>query len=219
MTILVAVGMLREARIAAGPDVGVAVGGGRADGLARALEQAMGPDITAVISLGIAGGLDPALKVGDLVLGTEVVAADGRYQTNAAWTGRLATALPTALQAPVWGSAVMVIDAGDKARLRASSGAAVVDMESHVAGRFAQARGLNFAVMRVVSDKAGTSLPPAVLKGLKPDGSPNLAGVLLGLARQPSQLAALIRLGRDSEHALKGLAAARAAAGPAFAQF
>ena len=217
MTILVAVGMLREAEIAAGPDVRVAVGGGRVDGLARALEQAMGPDITAVISLGIAGGLDPALKVGDLVLGTEVLTPDGRYPTSAAWTGRLATALPAARPAVVWGSPAMVIDADEKARLRAMSGANVVDMESHVAGRFAQAQGLEFAVLRVVSDGAETSLPPAVLKGLKPDGRPNLAGVLLGLARRPGQLPALIRLGRDSEQALKALAAAQDAVGDAFA--
>ena len=217
MTILVAVGMQREAEIAAAQDVRIAIGGGRTDGLARALDRAMGPDITAVISFGIAGGLDPALKVGDVVIGTEVLERNGRYPTSAAWARRLAAALPMARPAAGWGSAAMILDAREKARLRQPSAAAVVDMESQVAARFAMDRGLDFAVLRVVSDAAETSLPPAVLSGLNADGSPNLVGVHWSLARRPSQLAALIRLGRTSERALKGLRAVRASAGPAFA--
>jgi adenosylhomocysteine nucleosidase len=218
VTLLAAVGMAREARIVGGPGVRVAVGGGRADVLARALEEALDANVTALISIGICGALDPDLSVGDVIIGTEILGPDGAaYKTHPAWTEALAKALPAGRAAAIWGSDAMVIDAREKARLRETSGAAVADMESHFAARLAQAHGLDFAALRVVSDAAETSLPSAVLDGLKPDGSPNLVGVLLGLARRPSELPALIRLGRDSEQALKALAGACAQAGPAFA--
>jgi adenosylhomocysteine nucleosidase len=217
VTILAAVGMAREAQIVTGPGVRVAVGAGRVEVLARALEQTWNADVTALISIGICGALDPGLKVGDIVIGSEVLSPDGAYPTYRAWTGALAVALPGAHAASVWGSETMVIDAGAKARLRETSGAAIVDMESHVAAQFAQDHGVDFAVLRVVSDAAATNLPSAVLNGLKPDGSANLAGVLVGLAKRPGQLPALIRLGRDSALALKALADVCASAGRGFA--
>jgi adenosylhomocysteine nucleosidase len=217
VTILAAVGMAREAKIVAGPGVRVAVGAGRADVLVRALEQARDDGLTGLISIGICGALDPNLKVGDIVIGSEILSSDGVYSTHRAWTDALAVALPGAHTASVWGSDAMVIDGEAKARLRETSGASVVDMESHIAARFAQYHGLDLTALRVVSDAAATSLPSAVLNGIKPDGSPNLAGVLVGLAKRPGQLPALIRLGRDSELALKALAEACASAGRGFA--
>jgi adenosylhomocysteine nucleosidase len=217
VTLLAAVGMAREAQIVAGAGVRVAIGAGRTAVLSRALEQALDADVTGLISVGICGALAPGLAVGDVVIGLEVRSPDGAYAAHHAWTDRLAAALPTARLAAVWGSDAMVINTQEKAHLRHRSGAAIVDMESHVAARFAQDRGLDFAILRVVSDAAETSLPSAVLSGLKPDGSQNLAGVLMGLARRPNQLPALIRLGGDSERALKALAETRAAVGPDFA--
>ena len=90
----------------------------------------------------------------------------------------------------------MVITATEKARLYRETGALTVDMESHVVAQAARRHGLKFAVLRVVSDTASANLPSAVLDGLKPDGDPNLAGVLKGLARRPRGLPGLIRLGR-----------------------
>ncbi|MEI9890256.1 MAG: hypothetical protein WDN45_06180 [Caulobacteraceae bacterium] len=81
----------------------------------------------------------------------------------------------------------------------------MVDMESHVAARIAAGAGLPFAAIRVVSDTAGLSLPPAVLQGLNEDGGMNLMGVLAALARDPRQLPALMRTGRDADLAFKAL--------------
>ena len=101
----------------------------------------------------------------------------------------------------------MILTASAKARLHAQTGAALADMESHVAARFAAERRLPLAVVRVVSDAADTDLPRAVTAGLKPDGGMNLGGVLAALAADPRQLPALMRVGRDAEAAFKALAA------------
>ena len=115
--------------------------------------------------------------------------------------------LPKAKVGAVYGSADMVLHTLDKAKMRAQGGAMLVDMESHVAAKLAAAAGLPLAVVRVVSDKAGVSLPPAVLEGMTEDGGMNLIGVLSALVRHPAQLPALIRTGQDADRAFKVLAA------------
>lgn len=216
--ILAAVGMTREARLVQGPLVRGVAGGGRADLLEQRLRAALdGGGVSAVISFGLGGALDPALKVGDLVIGAEVLRPRWRRQTDPRWTERLAACLPQARIASVYGSNDMVLHALDKAKLRGQGGAALVDMESHVAARLAAARGLPFAILRVVSDTAGVSLPQAVAAGLKPNGDENLWGVLAALAGDPRQLPALMRVGRDAGQAFKVLAAARRVLGDGLA--
>jgi hopanoid-associated phosphorylase len=211
--ILAAVGMLKEARLVAAPGVRAVAGGGRADLLEARLKAALaGAD--AIISIGLGGALDPSLSVGDIVVGSEVLRPRGHWRTDPAWAQRLLARLPTAKLGAVYGSNEMVLRALDKAKLRAKGGGALVDMESHVAAKIAKARGLPFAVVRVVSDTAGLSLPPAVLAGMTSDGGMNLMGVLGALAMAPRQLPALMRVGRDADEAFKALAAARAALGP-----
>jgi hopanoid-associated phosphorylase len=211
--ILAAVGMLKEARLAAGPGVIAVAGGGDAERLEQRLSARL-DGARAIISIGLGGALDPALAVGDVVVGSAVLRPRGHWAADPDWTARLLARLPGARLATVYGSAEMVLNVLDKAKLRAKGGAAIVDMESHVAARVAKARGLPFAVLRVVSDTAGISLPPAVRAGMKPDGGMNLLGVLGALALSPRQLPALMRVGRDADLAFKALAAARAALGP-----
>jgi hopanoid-associated phosphorylase len=204
--------MLREARVVEGPGARAVAGGGRCD-LLRERLQATAEGADAVISIGVGGALDPALKVGDVVIGAEVIAGASHWPTDAAWSARLAARLPGALSAAIYGSEVMVLRAADKESLRAASGAALADMESHIAAEVAAAHGLPFTVVRVVSDTAEADLPSAVAAGLKPDGAMNLVGVLAALALRPLQLPALMRVGRDAEAALKALEATVAALG------
>jgi adenosylhomocysteine nucleosidase len=202
--ILAAVGMRREARLVERPGVRAAIGGARADRLEQALRQALA-GARAVISIGIGGGLDPALAVGDVVIGATVSHDDRRWPTDADWRARLAERLPRATLGTIHGSDAMVLAASDKARLRAETGAVLTDMESHVAARVAAELDLPFAALRVVSDAADTSLPPAVRQGLRPDGGMNLPGVLWALARDPRQMPGLMRAGRDADLAFRAL--------------
>jgi len=147
---------------------------------------------------------------------TEVLRPRRRWETDPAWRDFMLQRLPGARAGAIYGSDDMVLDALAKAKLRGQGGAALVDMESHVAAKVAAARGLPFGVVRVVSDKATTSLPEAVRVGLAEDGRMDLMAVLGALARAPGQLPALIRVGRDADIAFKALdaAAARALAKP-----
>ncbi len=210
--ILAAVGMTREARLVRSQGVRAVAGGGRSDLLEQRMKAAL-EGAAAIVSFGIGGALDPSLAVGDIVVGSEVLRTRGRWETDPAWAARLIARLPAARLAPVHGAEDMVLHTLDKAKLRAKGGAALVDMESHIAAKLAKARGLPLAVIRVVSDTAGFSLPSAVRAGLKPDGGVNLLGVLAALAAHPGQLPALMRTGRDADAAFKALAAARAVLG------
>jgi adenosylhomocysteine nucleosidase len=213
--ILAAVGMRREARLVErhGAALGVraVAGGGREERLKARLEAAI-QGAEAILSIGLGGALDPSLEVGDVVVGSEVLRPRKRWETDAVWRDFLLQRLPGARRGPVYGSGEMVLGALHKDKLRRQGGAVLVDMESHVAAQVAAAHGLPFAVVRVVSDKAAASLPEAVRAGLAEDGGMDLMGVLAALARDPRQLPALIRVGRDADRAFKALDAAAAKA-------
>lgn len=100
-----------------------------------------------VYSVGFAGALDPALKVADIVQPRRVVnAGDGSSVDLGSGEGVLVT----------FGA---VASAEQKARLRDSFGAGAVDMEAAAVARAAEARGVGFAVAKVISDEFGFDFP------------------------------------------------------------
>jgi hypothetical protein len=192
VTILVATGMMPEAKLMQAPGMTVIAGGGEAARLERELEAAAG-EARLILSSGLAGALDPKLKPGDVVL-------DG----PATLLERLRSALPGAHVGAVLGSDVAIGSVTAKAEAR-RGGAIAVDMESHIARRVADRHGLPCLIARVISDGAQDELPPAALVGMKPDGGIALGAVLASLARHPGQLPALIRTGRDAQRAFRAL--------------
>ena len=60
---------------------------------------------------------------------------------------------------------------------------------------------LPFAVLRVVCDPAERELPPAVIAGMRADGTMDVSAVLGSLARSPGQLPGLIRLAVEAGRA------------------
>jgi hopanoid-associated phosphorylase len=210
--LIAVVGMAREAKIIAGDGVTTVIGGGDSAALERKLEAVLSRDATALlISFGICGALSPELKPGDVVVAARVTAQGWRYGADPVWTAHLTGAMPSAHLVDIAGEDVMVGDVAAKQALRASTGAAAVDMESHVVARLAHRAGRPFVVARAVSDAADQALPRAALAGLKANGQPNLAGVLGSLALNPGQLPALMRTAQDAElgfNALKRVAGA-----------
>jgi hopanoid-associated phosphorylase len=194
-SLLIACGLVREARILARPGILAIPGGGDAARLDTALEaQVAGAAM--LLSCGIGGALDPALKAGDVVV----------HLPSSEWReAPLRRALPHAHFGGIVGQDHICATAADKAMLYATTGALAVDMESHVAARVAARHGLPFAAIRAISDTAHETLPLAALVGMNPDGSMALGRVLWSLARAPSQLPALIRTGRSAEAAFKSL--------------
>jgi hopanoid-associated phosphorylase len=202
--ILAVCGLKREAEIAGVSGVVAVAGGGDAVGLTRKLDALHG-DISGVISIGLGGALSPHLKVGAVVIGERILYANEVFRCDNLWRVALAAKIPGAHQGPIAGSDLILESPKTKAALFQSSGALVVDMESHVAARFAAARGLKLAALRVISDDASHTLPPAALVAMTPDGGVALGRVLWSLVKNPLQLGALIRTGRTSGNAFAEL--------------
>ena len=235
MTLLIATGLLREARIISAPGIVAIAGGGDGTRLERDLEQAIrAQPVRAILSSGLAGALDPSLQIGDVIVGTE---GDPRLVAT------LQRALPTAIVGMIVGcdEPVATIEAkralrinpplqgeGDRQRRwrgittsgdtppSALSGlppppagedlrVSAVDMETHIVARVAERHGLPFATLRVISDTAGETLPPAALCGMRSDGTMAIGPVLASLLRHPAQLPALIRTGWNAERAFRAL--------------
>jgi hopanoid-associated phosphorylase len=207
--ILAATGLKREAQILAGPGVLAIPGGGRSAALEAALLAAATEGASGIISIGLAGALAEGLAPGDWVVAEAVLDGGARLPTDAAWRAQLVAALPGAQEGVFLGSEAMLTDAAEKQRVRTATGALAVDMESQVAARVAQRLGLPFAAARVISDAADRSLPAAVKVGMGSDGGMALRPVLAALARDPGQLASLIRTGLEAERAFRALARAR----------
>ena len=123
------------------------------------------------------------------------------------WSQRLLRALPQARHAPVLGVDVPATEPADKIKLFRQTGAAVADMESHIAASVAASHGLPFAVLRVVSDPAGQRIPQAALAGMREDGSTDAMGVLRALMQTPGDLFDLPGVAFDAYVAKSGVSA------------
>ena len=190
---------------------------GRADAAARKL---VAEGCAGLISFGIAGGLDPALDAGALVVADSVVLPDGsRLETDFNWRHRLLEALGPAM-GPVDGALVgsdgAVLDERQKKTLRAASGAAAVDMESHAVARVAVESAIPFLAVRAVSDTFRHGIPAWVPGTIQPDGRPGWSAVVSGVLTHPGDVPALVRLRTTSRRALATLRRVALLAGPLF---
>ena len=214
--LVVVCGLTAEARIAAGDGVHVIAGGGDGARLADDLDR-VAPTARGLLSFGVAGGLSPGLEPGDIMVADAIVGPDGtHHDTDPAWTRAIAAALgltPVAFA----GVDTPLATVSGKADLRQRTGAASVDMESHIVARAAERHGLPLAAIRVVTDPADRALPHAATVGMRPDGKVDLAAILSSLGRNPGQLPGLIRTGLDARTAFATLLRCRQLLGPGFA--
>ena len=189
--VLIVTGLVQEARIAAGPGMIVICSSSDPKQL-RALLATLSDSATfrGVISFGVAGGLDPSLKSGDVVVATEVLAGDTRFLAGSG--AERGTDRPCCVASPArsprWPRRVEQVIAATacKAALHSETGAAAVDMESHIAAAYAAKAGLPFAALRVISDPASRALPALAKSAIKPNGDIDLGKVLRGVARNPT---------------------------------
>ena len=218
LPVLAVNGLAKEARLAAGPGVAAIGAGGDPQRLRTLLETRDPPACRAVVSIGIAGGLAPDLAAGDVVIASEIVAGERRHPADPALVEVLMTRLADlggfARRATVAGVEAAVLTVADKASLHARTGAAAVDMESHVAADFAARHGLPFAALRVVCDSADRAIPAFAAQALKPNGEPDIVAVLTALLRDPRRIGPLMHLARDSGRAFATLTRCRPLLGP-----
>jgi adenosylhomocysteine nucleosidase len=228
VTTCVVVGMETEASIVrqACPKAIVVVGAGDAALLSSRLESALGQNAVAVdrvISVGICGALNLGLNVGDVIVGVDAVYDPSIVGCDPAWCDRLFDALQANPQPYrvaygrfAW-SATAVARLTDKAALRSSTGADVVDEETFLAGSIAAAHGLPGAALRVVCDPASFELPPAALTKLTAAGADDMGAILASVAGDIWQVPELVELAGLSATAMGVLRAALPRIGPEFA--
>jgi hypothetical protein len=150
-----------------------------------------------LVSFGLAGSLGE-LSVGEVLDATRVVDETGAT----IWEGP-GLGVRGARGGVVLGGDVLVHDAAERARLRESSGADAVDMESGVLARSGRLAG----VLRAISDD-----PHSMIEGVDStvhaDGRTNVAGLLRWITTRRSDA---LRAMRDALRALRALEEAVAA--------
>lgn len=179
-------------RLASSVVVTAGMGAVRAS-LAFEAALATGP-LDTVISVGLAGSCSPALLPGTIAEASLVI--DPR-------TGeRFTTASP--VPGTVLATTAAIASVGEKARLAASYGAAMVDMEAATLARLAAAHGIPFSAIKGVSDAHDFELA-SMSRFEGKHGQFRTAAFALHTALRPHHWRPAARLGRESNRALAAL--------------
>jgi adenosylhomocysteine nucleosidase len=150
-----------------------------------------------IISVGFAGALNGSLQVGDILEPATVInVADGVRTEVGEGEGILV-------------SSAMVADKDQKIRFSKAYGADAVDMEAGAVAQGAQARGVEFAALKAISDAADFNLP-ALDRFVTNDGSFRSARFACYVALRPWLWSTTMALARNSSKASHALSLALA---------
>src|SRR5450759_2336370 len=173
------------------------VGGGIGAEAARRATEAVIREVSParVISVGFAGALDASVHVGQVLEPRSVInAADGTRTDVGSGEGILV-------------SSATVAGKEQKDRLRKAYGATAVDMEAAAVAQGAEARGVEFGALKVISDAADFSLP-AMDRFVADDGRFHSASFACHVALRPWLWGTTIALARNSSKASRALCGA-----------
>ena len=183
----------RSLRFFESGDVVVVCGGIGAEAARRAAEAVIvlyQPGI--IYSAGYAGGLDPAIRIGQVMRPARVIqVGDGSSASIAGGEGVLVTTASVASPA-------------QKRKLRESFAAQAVDMEASAVARAAEARGIEFAVIKAISDELEFELPDPD-RFVDPEGRFLEMRFALFVALRPWLWLRVIGLARNSRRATRAL--------------
>ena len=149
-----------------------------------------------VFTSGFAGALNPELQIGDVVFDRMTTRAERARQLESL---RAQPALFLCAKK-------IAVTVGEKAALRSSSHADVVEMESEIIHAVCAARGLECVTLRAISDTAQEDLPLNFNALLTPDERLSAARLAWAILKAPQKIPALMKLGRNSARAAEQLA-------------
>jgi adenosylhomocysteine nucleosidase len=149
------------------------------------------PDLC--IASGLAGGLDETLRVADVVAPLRVRApGGGSIDCDASVVARALRCGARRITA-LYSAQAIVVTAAEKRRLSARADA--VDMESWAILSESRQRGIPGVAIRAISDPADVDLPLDLNRAVSPHGELNWGGVLAAMARRPTAVPGVVRLG------------------------
>jgi len=158
----------------------------------RLVERALGEkkDVNGIISTGFCGALDPALRVGDIVVGGDAEVASGA----------------PFVRGEIFSVDRVAVTAVEKRELRNRTGAVAVEMEAAAAKSKAAEWGVPFMCIRVVSDTAADDLPLDFNRFRDADGNFSRTRIALAaMARPFSAMPGLMELDRNCRRAAQAL--------------
>jgi adenosylhomocysteine nucleosidase len=155
-----------------------------------------------VIIAGFSGALDPALKIGEVVVASEVIEPDDQK-----WHAVLPMELGDRVCGRLLTARSLIASVAEKRRLFRSTRAVAVDMESAAVAEACQSERIPCAVVRVISDTAESELSPHLVQ-LFSGGRISPAKAFAALLCRPALATQFWRLARDTRIAAKNLAAA-----------
>ena len=195
-------------------DVLVALSGIGAERAQAAAELLIAEGATGLLSWGFAAALDAGLKPGSVMLPERVIRATGEsYPVDSEWhrslyqilSGQFSVATKALLESE------MIVKTSDAKRTLAQQTQAVAtDMESGTQARFALARRIPFAVVRVISDTAFSQIPEIVMQTLGPSGAVDIRSCLARAFLRPVDGIAMMKLAMQFNAARKSLKRASA---------
>jgi adenosylhomocysteine nucleosidase len=157
-----------------------------------------------ILCAGFGGALQNNLRVGDLVLATEIVDDAGNAWPTT-WPGELhGRWYPPLKRGRVLSLPRLVTDPAEKRRFEAAHEALAVDMESAAIARWCRRRDILFGSLRAISDAADTPLAPELVS-LVHGGRVQVGNLMKTLFRRPRLLGELWRLRRNTRLAAEQL--------------
>ena len=147
-----------------------------------------------VLTCGFAGGLNPELQGGDVIFMTGYPALEEKL------------AAADATLADFFTSTRIATTVAEKKKLRAETGADVVEMESGAILQVCRERRIPCAMVRVISDTADEDLPLDFNALSKPDLSLDYGKLALAITKAPWKIGALMQLHKKTSVAAQQLA-------------
>ncbi|MDR4497699.1 MAG: 5'-methylthioadenosine/S-adenosylhomocysteine nucleosidase [Candidatus Scalindua sp.] len=175
--------------------------------------------ITTLISSGVAGGIREGIHVGDLIIGENVCYCkqsgfEGErlpLESTLSCTGelvQLAVQLSNRLELRSHNGDVLTVDtviggAATKREIGRSTSFISVDMESAAIAEVAHANGIDFVVIRSVSDDVDDDLEIDYDNLITDTGKVKISHLAINILKNPQQLANLKRLNKQTKTATR----------------
>jgi adenosylhomocysteine nucleosidase len=154
-----------------------------------------------ILSVGFSGALQPAYRVGDVLLATEVVDLEGN-RWPVSWPTELPAGewRPPLHRARLFTAPSLVATPPEKRTLGSKYAAAAVDLETATVARLCRKHQVPFGCVRVISDDVETCLSPQLVR-LLAGGRVSPVRTIAALARTPQLAGDFWRLARQTRFA------------------